>query len=52
VLRTVAEHTRASGRVPPPGEVDRILDGDFFLATANKPAHRNLKEAARRLINE
>ena len=52
VLRTVAEHTRASGRVPSPEEIGRILDGDFFLPTANKPAHRNLKEAARRLIDE
>jgi DNA helicase-2/ATP-dependent DNA helicase PcrA len=52
VLRSEAEHTRSAGRVPTSSEIDRILDADFFLPTANKPAHRNLKEAARRLIGE
>lgn len=52
VLRTVAELTIVSGRVPTPDEVDRILDEDFFLPAANKPAYRQMKEAARRLIND
>ena len=51
VLRTVAEVTRASGHVPTPAEIDQILDESFFLPTANKPAHRQLKDAARRLVN-
>ena len=51
VLRTVAEHTRATGEVPTATEIDGVLDASFFLPTANKPAHRNLKDAARRLIN-
>jgi ATP-dependent DNA helicase UvrD/PcrA len=50
VLRTVAEHTRATGEVPTPTEIDGVLDASFFLPTANKPAHRQLKDAARRLI--
>ena len=50
VMRAVAEVTKADGRVPSSGEIDRILDHSFFLPTANKPAHRQLKEAARRLI--
>ena len=29
----------------------RILDASFFLPTANKPAHRQLKDAARRLVD-
>jgi DNA helicase-2/ATP-dependent DNA helicase PcrA len=36
--------------VPSPAEIDDILDASFFLPTANKPAHRQLKDAARRLI--
>ncbi|MGD0876277.1 MAG: ATP-dependent DNA helicase [Acidimicrobiales bacterium] len=52
VLRTVADATRSSGQVPTSAEIDDILDGGFFLPTANKPAHRQLKDAARRLINE
>ena len=52
VLRTVAEHTQEHGKVPTPKEIESILDAGFFLPTANKPAHRQLKEAARRLISE
>lgn len=37
VLRTVAEH---------------ILDHDFFCPTANKPAHKEMKQATRQLIVE
>ena len=50
VMRTVAEETRSSGKVPSPSRIDTILDENFFLPTANKPAHRQLKDAARRLI--
>ncbi len=49
-MRTVADATRVSGRVPSPTEIDAILDESFFLPTANKPAHRQLKDAARRLV--
>ena len=52
VMRTVAEVTKASGRVPTPTEIDEILDASFFLPTANKPAHRQLKDAARLLVTE
>ena len=50
VLRTVADLTRETGSVPSDAELDRILDAGFFLPTANKPAHRQLKDAARRLL--
>lgn len=50
VMRTVAEETRATGQVPTPARVDAILDESFFLPTANKAAHRQLKDAARRLV--
>ncbi len=50
VLRAVAEATKAAGRVPSAAEIDAILDHSFFLPTANKPAHRQLKDAARRLL--
>ena len=50
VMRTIAETTRTTGAVPTPAELDEILDTSFFLPTANKPAHRQMKEAARRLI--
>jgi DNA helicase-2/ATP-dependent DNA helicase PcrA len=50
VLRSIAETTRDTGHVPTPAEIDDILDSSFFLPTANKVAHRQLKDAARRLI--
>jgi len=52
VLRTVADRTRATGDVPAGSEVEAILNASFFLPTANKPAYRQLKAAARRLILE
>src|SRR5262249_17809717 len=48
---TVAEVTKASGRVPTPTQIDGLLDASFFLPSASKPAHRLLKDAARRLVN-
>jgi len=50
VMRAVAEATRDNGQIPGPGEIDAILDASFFLPTANKPLHRQLKDAARRLV--
>ena len=50
VMRAVAEATKASGHVPTPAEIDELLDASFFLPSANKPAHRLLKDAARRLV--
>jgi DNA helicase-2/ATP-dependent DNA helicase PcrA len=50
VMRAIAEATRASGRVPTAAEIDDLLDASFFLPTANKPAHRQLRDAARRLV--
>ncbi len=50
VLQTVAEITRATGTVPGEGDLDDILDSNFFLPTANKVAHRQLKQAAGRLV--
>jgi DNA helicase-2/ATP-dependent DNA helicase PcrA len=50
VMRAVAEATRATGAVPSSDEIDRLLDQSFFLPSANKPAHRQLKRAARKLV--
>jgi len=50
VMRAVAEATKASGHVPTAAEIDELLDNSFFLPSASKPAHRQLKDAARRLV--
>ncbi|MDP5184392.1 PD-(D/E)XK nuclease family protein [Blastococcus sp. BMG 814] len=51
VMRTIAEHTKATGAAPDRATVDQILDDELFLPAANKPAHREMKDAARRLVN-
>ncbi|MGH3437919.1 MAG: ATP-dependent helicase [Sciscionella sp.] len=51
VMRTLAEYTIDNRRAPGPREVDNILDRDFFLPAANKPAFREMKEAARKIAN-
>ncbi len=50
VMRRMAEETARLGRVPNETEVGEILDSSFFLPTANKVAHRQLKDAAKRLV--
>jgi len=49
VMRRMAEETERLGRVPTDREIAEILDVSFFLPAANKVAHRQLKDAARRL---
>ncbi len=51
VMRTIAEHTKAGGEAPDAATVDQILDEELFLPAANKVAHREMKDAARRLVN-
>jgi DNA helicase II / ATP-dependent DNA helicase PcrA len=51
VLREVAEETRRRGRVPSARRLDRLFDEHFYLPAANKPAHRQLKAQARRLVD-
>lgn len=50
VMRAVAEATQLSGHVPTDAEIDELLDSSFFLPSATKPAHQQLKAAARRLV--
>ncbi len=51
VLRQVAEHTRRYGRPPSPQQLDLLFDDSFYLPSANKVAHRQLKGAARGLVD-
>ena len=50
-LRRVAEHHQATGTVPSASDLERILNEEFFLPYASKPAHRQLKASARRLVD-
>jgi DNA helicase-2/ATP-dependent DNA helicase PcrA len=50
VLRAVAEYTKRNGYPPDPATLSQMLDDGFFLPAASKPAHHQLKEAARQLV--
>lgn len=50
ILRLLADHVRATGAVPDAALVDELFERSFYLPAANRPAHRQLKAQARRLI--
>jgi DNA helicase-2/ATP-dependent DNA helicase PcrA len=50
VLRAIAEYTVSHGQPPDFQEVWQMLDEGFFLPAASKPAHRLLKDSARKLL--
>jgi DNA helicase-2/ATP-dependent DNA helicase PcrA len=52
VMRVVANFTQATGSVPDTAFLNEILDREFFLPNANKVAHRQLKDAARKLVGK
>lgn len=52
VMRVVANFTQATGSVPDSTFLNEILDREFFLPNANKVAHRQLKDAARKLVSK
>jgi len=52
VMRVVANFTQATGSVPDPTFLNEILDREFFLPNANKVAHRELKDSARKLVSK
>ena len=51
IMRIVAEHTRRHRASPSPDQLDLIFDENFYLPAANKPGHRQMKSAARRLVD-
>lgn len=50
VMRVIAEHTQQSGGLPSPREINDLLTTDFFLPFANKAAHKEMREKARKLV--
>ncbi len=51
VLRLLSEAARETGRLPSTAEVDRLLDEEFFLPFANRPAFDQMRRAARRIVD-
>lgn len=50
MMREVAEITLATGTPPDEATLNRMLAQEFFLPSANKVIHRELKDFARKLI--
>ena len=50
VMRVIAEQAMEKGELPTPRQIDELLTHEFYLPFANKPAHRQMREKARRLV--
>ncbi len=51
VLRRIADHTRASGRLPTAEDVEQIFREEFYLPFANRAAFEQLWQRARELVD-
>lgn len=50
IMRVIAEHTKANGVPPTPRQINDLLTSEFYLPFANKPAHKQMRENARKLV--
>ena len=50
LMRVIAEKTQDSQKLPTPREINELLNDDFYLPFANKPAHKQMRENARKLV--
>lgn len=51
ILRRIANHVQDTGKLPSQEEVDRVFREEFYLPLATKPAFRQMKAAAEKLVN-
>ena len=49
-MRVLAERTQARGELPTPREINDLLTWAFYLPFANKPAHKEMQDQARKLV--
>ena len=50
ILRNVAEYARKKGQPPNRTRLNAFFEKDFYLPVATKPAHRLMRNAARKLV--
>ncbi|WP_229023114.1 ATP-dependent helicase [Actinomarinicola tropica] len=50
IMRMIAEQTKVTGTIPTPRQINDLLTFEFFLPFANKPAHKQMRENARKLV--
>jgi DNA helicase II / ATP-dependent DNA helicase PcrA len=51
ILRRIADFVRMNNRLPATGEVTAMLDGEFYLPFASKPAYEQLRRVADKLVD-
>ncbi len=51
ILRNVAEYTRQHKEAPDFRWIEDLFDEEFYLPAASKPAHRQMRDGARRLVD-
>jgi DNA helicase-2/ATP-dependent DNA helicase PcrA len=51
ILRRIADFVRTNDRLPTTAEVTAILDGEFYLPFASKPAYEQIRRAADKLVD-
>lgn len=49
-MRVIAERAKATGSLPKPREINDLLNSEFYLPFANKAAHAEMRERARKLV--
>ena len=51
ILRHVAEYTQQHKETPDSRWIEGLFDEEFYLPAANKPAYRQMRDGARRLVD-
>lgn len=52
IMRTVAEFTVKHRAPPSPEQLNLLFDTEFYLPAASKPAHKQMRRSARKLVDE
>jgi DNA helicase-2/ATP-dependent DNA helicase PcrA len=51
VLHNIAETARRTKKLPTPSQIERMLDEEFYLPFADRPAFSRMQAAARRIVD-
>ena len=51
ILRHVADHVQRTGKKPTDKQLDAIFAAEFYLPSATVPAHRQMRDRARNLVD-
>jgi len=52
VLRRMADFVKERGRLPRPSDIEGLFAEEFYLPYADRPAHEQMQEKARRIVGQ